>query len=325
MKQMIRRNLTLDELPFPPALLEAPRQFGTWSQDRMLTEQSESTPTRPLYHFTRETGLRGILSNQRPWFFSHQQQTDPREFEYALSIARDVLRTVGQTGDFFTHAFCDCVDDMIETNGLASPFEFYLLSLTGHRDHGPQWKQYADGGRGYAIGFAPSLFRPDRNELYEEANKNLHIGRVIYGGDAIAARHRLAIQSAAAITSRIGNAHTDLVHQVRCSNYLATMAREFIASQLIWNCLTAKEERFSDERETRGIILNVKAKFDPYRHIINGRHYVEHEMGLKAPDAITEILIGPRAPVDAEEQIRSLLNSEGYSTAIPVVRSTAVV
>jgi hypothetical protein len=36
------------------------------------------------------------------------------------------------------------------------------------------------------------------------------------------------------------------------------MAHELFASQLIWNCLTAKEERFADEREVRGIIMNVR-------------------------------------------------------------------
>jgi hypothetical protein len=49
----------------------------------------------------------------------------------------------------------------------------------------------------FAIGFGPSLFQPDRNELYEEANRNLHIGRVIYGAMDAGARHRRAIAKAA--------------------------------------------------------------------------------------------------------------------------------
>jgi DUF2971 family protein len=317
---MSSRAPSIDELSLPPALLEAPRLFTAWSRERMLVEQNESTPTSPLYHFTLEEGLRGILTCQRPWFFSHLQQSDKREFEYALAVARDVLREVGETDDFLVRSFCACVDDMIETSGLASPFEFYLLSLSSHRDHPPQWDQYGDRGRGYAIGFAPSLFQPDR----DEANKNLHIGRVIYGDADTATRHRLTIASAAEITSRIGNAHPDLVRQARCSHYLATMAREMLASQLIWNCLTAKEQRFADERETRGVILNLRAKFDPYRRMINGRNYVEHEMPLKAAGAISEILIGPNAPTDAEDRVKSLLNAEGYSSVIPVVRSAAV-
>jgi hypothetical protein len=315
---------SIDDLPLPLALLEAPRLFAAWSRERMLIEQKESTPAGPLYHFTREQGLRGILTGQRPWFFSHLQQSDRREFEYALRVARNVLREVGQTEDFLTRGFCACVDDMIETNGLASPFEFYLLSLSGHRDHAPQWDRYGDAGRGYAIGFAPSLFQPDRDELYDEANKNLHIGRVIYGDTVTASRHGLAIRSAAGITSRVGNAHPGLVRQARCSHYLATMARELLASQLIWNCLTAKEQRFTDERETRGVIMNVRAKFDPFRKTFNARTYVEHELPLKAPGAITEVLVGPRAPADAEERVRSLLRAEGYSAGIPVVRSAAL-
>jgi len=45
-----------------------------------------STPTGPLYHFTREGGLRGIITGQRPWHFSHLQQSDKREFEYAFGL-----------------------------------------------------------------------------------------------------------------------------------------------------------------------------------------------------------------------------------------------
>jgi hypothetical protein len=56
------------------------------------------------------------------------------------------------------------------------------------------------------------------------------------------------------------------------------MAREVLAEQLAWNCLTAKEKKFSDEREVRGIIMNVKANFDPYRKLLHKRNYVERTL-----------------------------------------------
>jgi hypothetical protein len=210
---------------------------------------------------------------------------------------------------------------MLETNGLSGPFDFYLFSLSRHRDHARQWTEYGNEGAGFAIGFGPGLLQPDKDDLYEEANKNLHIGRVIYGDAATAARHRDAIVRAAEITSRVGNAHVELVRSVKPTHYLAAMSRELLATQLIWNCLTAKDERFADEREVRGIIMNVKSKFDSYRRMHGGRSYVEHEMALKTPGSIAEILVGPRAPNDAEAMVQEVLRAEGYPE-IPVIRPT---
>jgi hypothetical protein len=308
-----------------PALMVAPQEFIKWSRTQLLAEQQASTPTEPLYHYTDETALRGILAKQRTWCFSHEQQTDKTEFEYALAKARDVIREVGQSDDFFTRSFCACLDDMLSVNKLSGPFEFYLFSVSRHRDHGPQWKEYGRGGHGFAIGLSPTLFLPDKDDLYDEANKNLHIGRVIYGDDPTTDRHRLAIDRAAEITSRVGKANATLVGAAPPSRYLEVMAHELLASQLIWNCLTAKEDRYADEREVRGIIMNVRAKFDQWRRNFRGRAYIEHELPLKAPGSIVEILVGPKANPNAEAVIADFLKAEGYNYPIPIVRSTTLV
>jgi hypothetical protein len=95
------------------------------------------------------------------------------------------------------------------------------------------------------------------------------------------------------------------------------MAHELIAQLLIWNCLTAKESKFADEREVRGIILNVKENFDPYRKTFGSRDYVEHKLDLKTPGAIAEILVGPLAPVGAEARSGT---SFGIRDIRPVLR-----
>jgi Protein of unknown function (DUF2971) len=210
-------------------------------------------------------------------------------------------------------------------NKLSGPFEFYLFSVSRHRDHGPQWQAYSHGGTGYAIGLSPALFQPDKDDLYEETNKNLHIGRVVYGDEATARRHELSVRSAADITSQIGSTHHQLVRDTGIATYLRVMAHELLASQMIWNCLTAKETQFEDEREVRGIVMNVRAKFDPWRRTHAGRDYVEHVLPLKEPGSITEILVGPDAPVDAEARVRALLKAESYPDAIPVRRAHAAI
>jgi hypothetical protein len=57
----------------PPELQAGLQEFVSWSQGRLLlTEQHEATPTEPLYHYTDEVALRGILTNQHIWCFKGQ-------------------------------------------------------------------------------------------------------------------------------------------------------------------------------------------------------------------------------------------------------------
>jgi len=141
-------------------------------------------------------------------------------------MRRETIRAVGQQVDSVGRHFCACLDDMLETNGLAGPFGFYLFSLSRHpRSPAAMGTSMATGARGYAIGFAPSLFAATQSELNEQANENIHVGRVIYGDAATVGRHRLVIEKAARITSEIAHRHRDVVTKVRPSVYLGRDGR----------------------------------------------------------------------------------------------------
>src|SRR5205823_6256403 len=136
---------------------------------------------------------------------------------------------------------------------------------------------------------------------------NLHVGRVIYGDGPTEERHRRVIESAADITSRIANANLDAVKTARPVSYLTKMAKEVIASQVVWNCLTAKSTGYENEREVRYLLMNVPGKFDALRKSFNGKHYIEAPLPLKKPGSIVEILVGPLAPPDAEAKVAEFL------------------
>jgi hypothetical protein len=306
----------------PPELQVAPREFDGWSQEQPLKEQDSSTPASPLYHYTGEEALKGILRQQKLWCFGSLYQKDRTEFEYSLGIARRVIKDIGQSQDPPTQHFCACLIDLLDSNSFDDVFEFYLFSLSRHEDDAKQWQGYGHEGRGFAIGFAPVLFAPTENMLHEYANENLHVGRVVYGDAATEARHRLVIQKAASITSRVAWANRSLVTNVRPSTYFVAMAREVIASQLVWNCLTAKHADFENEREVRYLIMNVKARFDGLRKHVGGKTYIEAELPLKAPGSIARVLVGPHAPPDAEKMVSDFLKSHAYPD-FPVFRSSA--
>jgi Protein of unknown function (DUF2971) len=308
----------------PPELQVAPREFDAWSQDQLRKEQDESIPTLSLYHYTDETATKGILTHEKIWCFNHQHQKDRTEFDYSLQIARRVITDIGKSTDGPTHYFCASLLDVLDNNSFTAAFEFYLFSLSRHEDDPKQWRDYGDKGRGFAIGFAPALFAPNEMTLHEQANENLHVGRVIYGDADTEARHRRVIEAAAEITSRVAWANRSLGSNVKPSDYFIAMVREVIASQLIWNCLTAKHQDFANEREVRFIVMNVIKRFDGLRKRINGKTYIEASLPLRRPGSVMQILVGPVAPSDAEQRVSNFLRDQGYPEGIPVRRSSAI-
>lgn len=63
------------------------------------------------------------------------------------------------------------------------------------------------------------------------------------------------VKRASRITSQVARHGRQWFDLVRPISYLAAMSREVLASQLIWNCLTAKESKCANEREVRGIVM----------------------------------------------------------------------
>jgi len=111
------------------------------------------------------------------------------------------------------------------------------------------------------------------------------------------------------------------MHQGRASDYFATMAQDLIASQLIWNCLTAKRVDYTNEQEVRYIIMGECKKFDGLRKTHGSKLYVELPLKLKTPGAIRQICVGPLAPIGSEEMIREFLQAQVYPEGIPICRS----
>lgn len=302
----------------PDELEAALRAFAKWSDDHLLREQAATTPTSPLYHYTGAAALEGILRNEHLWFFAHSDQSDTEEFSYSLGLALAELARVARGGDVLTGELCRCVRSLVDENDLTKTFGFFLFSLSQARDLESQWKQYGVGGTGFQIGFAPSLFLPN-DPLSGHADRNAVLGKVVYGDDASTAAHREIIEEAARIYSNVGvaNVGTILSDAVLYKRYVNAMAKELIARQLIWRSLTSKRERFKSESELRYVTLNRRQNFEGKTFIVKDsdgreRRYIKYPIALKVPGHITEILVGPNAPPDAEQMVRRLLDRFGY-------------
>jgi len=299
----------------------APQRFGEWSDEQLLREQDDVTPTTPLFHYTGRDALEGILTNRHLRCFSHAQQDDKEEFQYSLGIARVELERAATHGEEFGKEFAICVTDLINQNVLTSKFKFYLFSVSQKRDSELQWKQYGRDSTGFSIGFAPKLFLPDKLTLSPTANENAHVGRVVYADSKTRYRHRKLIERAAEIAHQVAAANLAILRRESVHvDYINAMAKEYIARQLIWRCLTAKRSCWEHQSEIRFIVMNLPKKFDDLEKSHGGRRYITYALPLADPGSIVEIMIGSAAPSDAEPWLRQLLNDLGYS-GVPLTRS----
>ena len=195
--------------------------------------------------------------------------------------------------------------------------------MTNLRDDREQWTTFGGEGRGFAIGFSPSLFQAEREEPSPNACENLWMGRVIYGDYKTSRRHRSAFEKASEIASNIARNNEAAIRASGRYAYIREMANHAITSQMIWNCLTAKDPKLQREQETRAIMMAERASFDECRRYHDGRAYIEYQLPLSETGRVAEIF-RPRTEPDAENRLRAFLREQGYPEDIPISRSSLV-
>jgi hypothetical protein len=72
-------DLGIDELP--PQLQSAVLEFDAWAQAELLADQTLSTPTGPLYHYTGEAALLELIYDRcsEQWISGSIEVIEPRQ------------------------------------------------------------------------------------------------------------------------------------------------------------------------------------------------------------------------------------------------------
>jgi hypothetical protein len=152
------------------------------------------------------------------------------------------------------------------------------------------------------------------------------VGPVLYDREKILARHRRAIDAAASIFLAAAQTHAGLMAGRRVGiPFMRRMADELIASPLIWNCITSKHFSYEVEREVRLVLMGQTCNLSPYVATrLRGSEtvpYVAHPFRIRETGAIHEIVVGPAAAADAEEQVERMLRSHGLAAGVCITRS----
>jgi hypothetical protein len=75
----------------PPIFRAAVDAFTRWSHDHLIVIDARDAITTPLYHYTDEAGLKGIITNQEVWFTDHRHLNDPTRDEIRNGYCRENL------------------------------------------------------------------------------------------------------------------------------------------------------------------------------------------------------------------------------------------
>lgn len=291
-------------------------EFRTASDERMARDNAGEAPQETLFHYTSEEAFRNIVRTEQLWFTSIYQMDDREELNFGYGISRSILQSVSDSGDVVIRAFCEpLIRDDLRAD-IRQTFDFYSVSF-GTKDDPNQWSRYADGGKGLAIGLAPPFFLPQQ-VVDPKPEDHVYVGKVLYGDKAARAKHAAVVDFA-----------IDVIGQVRDAGLIRKWldARAFfrrIASEMyveiLWNCVTTKDDSWSQQRETRLLALNHLGK--PHLEIHNATVRPRVQIGQPLLRSnLEEVMLGPMSDASAEDRIKTFLIDHGL-TETRVTRSS---
>ena len=124
----------------------------------------KQVPTVPLYHYTDQNGLMGIIKNKEIWATHTQYLNDEREYVHGADLARQVLeQKLGSIANSLCKEATVLNDMLLALNGSES-MNVCVSSFSESRDSLSQWRAYG-GKAGFSIGFSGKF-------LYDAVNRH---------------------------------------------------------------------------------------------------------------------------------------------------------
>jgi hypothetical protein len=146
---------------------------------KILTEVFEQRPSGPLYHYTTQTGLLGIIRNREIWATHTQYLNDTRESRHALEMVHEALRAlIAECSSAEDRSILEEMDeDVRATEGMGVRYvdgNVCVSSFSEDRDSLSQWRAYAPVAPGFAIGI------PGEHLEKLAAKQEFYLARCIY-------------------------------------------------------------------------------------------------------------------------------------------------
>jgi DUF2971 family protein len=292
-------------------------RFNLASVRRMARGNERNAPTEPLFHYTSAAALAAIIASETFWFTSVYHMDDDQELSFGFGISHSLLVAALEREDANVKVFLKPLVEDVGFSRIRNRFEFYSASF-GQKDDARQWTDYADGGRGVAIGLGPKFFGFEKKEDFKPEEK-IFLGKVEYGEPAANIRHAAIVDSA---VHTIKQAHKQgLLLTAEDEEAFLHLMAAYMYVEILWNSVTSKSDKWAHQLETR--LLAVNDLKNPGIEIKNApaRPRVEIPQPLLKAN-ITEVMMGPKADDVARANVRKVLDDNGLPNVL-VTSATA--
>jgi hypothetical protein len=127
----------------------------------ILNDALSRKPETPLYHYTTQTGLLGIINNRQVWATHTQYLNDRREFLHAVDLVRVEIRRLldekdARPGEASTTR-TEALERMLAGVSLSPEnINVCVCSFSEDSDSLSQWRAYG-GPSGFVIGFSAEV------------------------------------------------------------------------------------------------------------------------------------------------------------------------
>ena len=264
-----------------------------------------------LYHYTKSSGISGILQSKCFWATKSDFLNDPREFSYIKNIIRSVCRDTIKK-DMWREMF---LEDVLEESILLSGGknkEYFVLSFSNCRDSITMWSEFGNK-TGYNIGL-------DSHRIIERIEENNTIeyhGFVLYEPE----EQKRAVKRIfdRSIPEEMQMSFEELIEagaKDRNNADYQKMCRKFQRITAVY-AMFFKHSAFKEEQEYRFIFKRKKETEVLYREkdgfIIP---YIEIQLSDSLLP-VQEIMVAPKNHVDlAKKGMKYMLKEKGYEVEV---------
>ncbi len=264
-----------------------------WSQLPVVRKVTSRRAPDTLYHYTRRTGLLGIVAKGEIWASNARYLNDARELSTALETLSQVLRarTPGESSPE-AHLLKD-IDHFLQD--LEPQWDVFVFSLSEDGDQLSQWRAYTRPGDGYSLGFKTEAL----SQLVDASL--FHLAPCYYEDHEHLDLVSTVLEDAVQTISQAPSEASESL-KARQQALLRFAAGFFFVAPII------KHRKFSEEKEWR-FILPIASVWDPTRvKFRDAGNLLVPYVPIRLPQGelpIDRVVIGPTPHADLEQRALS--------------------
>jgi hypothetical protein len=258
-------------------------------------------PPPLIFHYTNDTGLRGIIETGKLWLTDIFSLNDPSELRHGCSPAIELLMAEQDAARPEIAGFSNDLSAMV--SGIEGIGHLFVLSFSENGDELGQWRAYADNGRGYALGFDAHTLE----QAFAAQGRGHMTFPVSYDEAELRHMHRQIIDQVSPLISlpRGRNLRGEVINK-----YMSEL-RIFLWLPIIRAALFFKNKAYSNEQEYRFLEIfpvdmpTPDVKYRGRAHSSIPVRYREFDWRNVAAQSLRKIVLGPAADPDKARQFAS--------------------